>query len=106
MPEPGWVRVASVSDVPKGEVIDVQVGDRDIALYHLEDGEFCATDNFCTHEFARLSNGFLEDNEIECPLHAGRFDVRTGKALCPPVDIDVQVFEVQVSGNDVLIKLP
>jgi nitrite reductase/ring-hydroxylating ferredoxin subunit len=106
MPEPGWVRVAAVSEVPKGQVIAVKVGDRDVALYHLEDGEFCATDNVCTHEFARLSDGFLEENEIECPLHAGKFDVRTGQALCPPVETDLEVFEVQVSGEDVLIKLP
>ena len=105
MPEPGWVRVASVSDVPKGEVIDVQVGDRDIALYHLEDGEFCATDNFCTHEFARLSNGFLEDNEIECPLHAARFDVRTGKVLDPPATENLRTYPVRVVDNEIQIKL-
>jgi nitrite reductase/ring-hydroxylating ferredoxin subunit len=106
MPESEWVRVASASEVATGQVIAVKLGDRDVALYHLDSGEFCATDNVCTHEFARLSNGFLEDNEIECPLHAGRFDVRTGAALCPPVDTDLEVFEVKLSGDDVLIKQP
>ena len=106
MSESGWVRVASVSEVAKGQMIAVQVGDRDIALCHLESGEFCATDNVCTHEFARLTNGFLEDNEIECPLHGGRFDVRTGEPLCPPVETELEVFEVKVSGDDVLIKAP
>jgi nitrite reductase/ring-hydroxylating ferredoxin subunit len=106
MPEPEWVRVAAASDVAEGQVVAVKAGDREIALCHLETGEFCATDNICTHEFAQLSDGWLEDNELECPLHAGRFDVRTGKALCPPVETDLEVFEVQVSGDNVLVKLP
>ena len=106
MPEPEWVRVAAASDVAEGQVIAVKAGDREIALYHLESGEFCATDNVCTHEFAQLSDGWLEENVIECPLHAGRFDVRTGQALCPPVEKDLEVYEVRVSGEDVLVKLP
>jgi nitrite reductase/ring-hydroxylating ferredoxin subunit len=101
-----WVRVAGTADVPENSVIGVRVGDRDIALYHLPGGEFRATDNVCTHEYAQLSDGWLEDGEIECPLHAARFDVRTGKALCAPAEVDLPVFEVRVEGNDILVKLP
>ncbi len=84
----------------------MRVGEREIALYHLPDGEFRATDNVCTHEYAQLSDGWLENGEIECPLHAARFDVRTGKVLCAPADVDLPVFEVRVDGADVMIKLP
>ncbi|MBV8092566.1 MAG: non-heme iron oxygenase ferredoxin subunit [Acetobacteraceae bacterium] len=100
-----WVRVAKASAIPKGSVIGVQVGERDIALYHLQDGTFCATDNVCTHEFARLSEGWLEGEEIECPLHAGRFDVRTGEALCEPVVKDLEVYEVRQEGDDLLVEI-
>jgi nitrite reductase/ring-hydroxylating ferredoxin subunit len=105
MADAGWVRVASVKDVAEGEVIGVKAQGKDIALYHLEGGEFRATDNLCTHEFARLSDGWLEENEIECPLHAGKFDVRTGEALCAPVESPLRVYRVQVSGEDVLVEL-
>src|SRR5579863_1467292 len=81
MAEAGWVRVANVSDVAEGQVHAVRVGDREIALYHLAGGDFRATDNICTHEYAMLSDGWLEDGCIECPLHAARFDGKTGKAL-------------------------
>ncbi len=101
-----WVRVAATADVPENGVIGVRVGEREIALYHLPDGEFRATDNVCTHEYAQLSDGWLEDGEIECPLHAARFDVRTGKAMCAPAEVDLPVFEVRVEGGDVLVKLP
>lgn len=100
-----WVRVAAVGDVPENGVIGVRVGDKEIALYRLPDGEFRATDNVCTHEYAQLSDGWLENGEIECPLHAARFDIRTGKALCAPADVDLPVFEVKVEGADVLVKV-
>lgn len=100
-----WVRIAGTGEVPEGSVIAVKVGDREIALYHLDGGEFRATDNFCTHGAARLSEGFLDDNEIECPLHFGRFNVRTGEHLCPPLVKDIEVFEVAVRGSEVLVKL-
>ena len=101
-----WVRVASIGDVSENGVIAVRVGEREIALYRLPDGEFRATDNVCTHEYAQLSDGWFENGEIECPLHAARFDVRTGKALCAPADVDLPVFDVRVEGEDVLVKVP
>ena len=106
MADSQWVRVAGVADVAEGQVHAVRVGGREIALYHLPGGEFRATDNICSHEYAQLSDGWLEDGSIECPLHAARFDVRTGKALCAPAETDLDVYELRVEGGDLLMKLP
>ena len=106
MADAGWVRVAAVADVAEGAVKGVRVGDREIALYHLPGGEYRATDNICSHEYAQLSDGWLEDGCIECPLHAARFDVRSGKALCAPAEQDLDVFETRVEGADLLVRLP
>ncbi len=83
----------------------VRVGTRQIALYNLA-GRFYATDDLCTHAEASLSDGFLEGEEIECPLHQGRFHVPTGRALCIPVTEDVATFPVRVEGDDVLVDVP
>ena len=99
-----WVRVASASDLREGEVTSVMVGDDNIALYRLEDGVY-ATDNICTHEYACLSDGWLENGIIECPLHAGQFDVKTGKGLGPPIDVDLKTYSVKVEGDDVLVSV-
>ncbi len=101
-----WVKVAKAADVAEGQVLGLRVGEREIAVYHLEGGEYRASDNICTHEYAQLSEGWLEGHIIECPLHAGQFDVRTGKGLCAPIDRDLDVFEVRVTGDDVEVKLP
>jgi nitrite reductase/ring-hydroxylating ferredoxin subunit len=106
MADAGWVRVAAVSDVAEGQVHGVRVGGREIALYHLPGGDYRATDNICSHEYAQLSDGWLENGAIECPLHAARFDIKTGKALCAPAEHDLDVFEVKVEGSDLLLKMP
>ena len=77
-----------------------------IAIYHLEDGRVFATANVCTHEFALLSDGWLEGCEVECPLHSGRFDVTTGRALCEPLKRDIQRYDVDVRDDGIFIAMP
>ena len=59
----------------------------------------------CTHATGLLADGWVEDGEIECPLHQARFDIRTGKALCEPATEDLRTYPVKVEGGDVLIDL-
>jgi nitrite reductase/ring-hydroxylating ferredoxin subunit len=101
-----WVRVAAAKQVRPGEMLGVEAGGRKLALVHLEDGSWHATDNVCTHAFALLTDGWLEGDAIECPLHAGRFDVRSGHALCAPVDKDLATYPVKLDGTEVLVGLP
>lgn len=102
--ETGWVRVASRRDIAEGEVLGVEVVDHSIALYDV-DGRIFATDNICTHAYARLSDGWLDAEVIECPLHAARFDVRTGKVLDPPATEDLKTYPVRILGEEIEIKL-
>jgi len=100
----GWVKAASRASLAEGDVLGVLVGGKEIALYDI-DGTVYATDDICTHDYAKLSDGWLDKGEIECPLHAGRFDVKTGRALCPPVTDDVKTYPVRIVGDDIQIKL-
>jgi len=99
-----WVSVAKLDSIKPGDVVGVTLGEREIALYNI-DGAIYATDNLCTHAFALLSQGWLDGDCIECPLHGGRFEVKTGKALGAPVTKDIDVFPVKLEGDDVLVKL-
>jgi naphthalene 1,2-dioxygenase system ferredoxin subunit len=99
-----WVSVASRDAVPEGDVIAVTVGDREIALYGVG-GNVYATSNICTHGDARLCEGFLEGNEIECPLHQGRFDVTTGNAVLEPVTGSIRTFPVKIEDGQVLLQI-
>jgi naphthalene 1,2-dioxygenase system ferredoxin subunit len=99
-----WTDAAAVADVPEGDVVGVKVAGRDIALYEVE-GAIYATDNVCTHGQARMSDGFLEGSEIECPLHQGKFDVCTGQALCAPLTENIRTYAVKLLDNRVMLRL-
>jgi naphthalene 1,2-dioxygenase system ferredoxin subunit len=98
-----WIDVLAVDAVPEGDVTAVTVKGKEIALYEVE-GEVYATDNLCTHGAARMSDGFLEGREIECPLHQGRFDVCTGKALCAPLTQDIRTYAVRIENQRIWVK--
>ena len=104
MSSDGWIKAADRSALSDGEVVGVTVAGHEIALYDI-DGEIFATDDICTHAYAKLSDGWLEKGEIECPLHAGRFDIKTGKATAPPCVDDVKTYPVRVEGDEIQIKL-
>ena len=104
---PTWTRVADLADFGGDELLRVKLGDADIALYKADRG-ILATAGLCTHGHAYLADGLFDPESciIECPLHAGRFDVKTGKGQGAPIDKDLDVFEVKVEGGDILAKLP
>jgi naphthalene 1,2-dioxygenase system ferredoxin subunit len=100
----GWVKAADRGALSDGEVIGVVVAGHEVALYEM-DGEIFATDDICTHAYAKLSDGWMEKGEIECPLHAGRFDIKTGKATAPPCVDDIKSYPVRVEGGEIQVKL-
>jgi naphthalene 1,2-dioxygenase ferredoxin component len=99
-----WMTVADRASVGPDSVVAVKAGDLDIALYHIE-GQFYATSNVCTHAHALLSDGWLDGDVIECPLHGGRFEVKTGKGLGAPITCDLKMFPVRAEGNAIQVKL-
>ncbi len=99
-----WTRIADAEQLQDDEVVPVNTGTLKLALYRV-DGDFFVTDNICTHQYALLSDGYLEDGCIECPLHQARFDIRTGKALCAPASVDIKIYPVKVEAGEVLVDI-
>ena len=99
-----FVTVAKVGDLNPGEMMYVEVDDVPICLINL-DGEFHALNDVCTHQEASLSDGTIEGDEIECPLHGGAFDIRTGQAVAFPVVVPVETYPVRVLGDDVQVAV-
>ena len=99
-----FVTVAKVGDLNPGEMMYVEVDDVPICLINL-DGEFHALNDVCTHQEASLSDGSIEGDEIECPLHGGAFDIRTGQPVAFPVVVPVETYPVRVVGADVQVAV-
>ena len=104
MSDPIWTEATGEGDVPTDDVIGLVVQGRDIAFYNVG-GTICATDNICNHGQARLSEGFLLDDEIECPLHQGRFNVKTGAPTCEPVTESIRTYPVKIEAGRVWVQL-
>ena len=89
-----WVRVCTESELLPGESRVAWDGDTAILVVNL-DGELHALEDKCSHEDFELSAGEVRDGQVECVLHGARFDLRSGKALCPPAYLPVAKFPVK-----------
>ena len=98
-----WQEVAKVDDIPEDGTFLVDYGAEPVCLYNLG-GEIYATHDTCTHGQASLADGFVVDDQIECPLHQGMFDIKTGKATAAPCRIDVKTYQVKVENGKVFVK--
>lgn len=103
--ESDWVLVARKADIAEGSVQGVPLGDGFVAVYHLQGGAVCATSDVCTHEYARLSEGWLEGGTVVCPLHGGRFDAQTGAAVGRPATCALSVFRTALRGDEIWLEV-
>lgn len=101
-----FVRLAAASEVPRDAMRAFEHEGRRVAVYHVGD-QWYATDDICTHDYAHLSEGWLDPDDctVECPLHGSRFSLQTGAALSLPAFAPVAVHEVRVDGDDLLVAL-
>lgn len=99
-----WTDAASLSEVNDWQMLALPLAGKEIALFSVDDQVY-ATDAMCTHGEGRLCDGFLEGHEIECPLHQGRFDLRTGQALCAPLTENLRTYPVKIEAGRVFVAL-
>jgi nitrite reductase/ring-hydroxylating ferredoxin subunit len=100
----GPVPVCATADLPPGSVKSFDVGDETVAIYNV-DGEFYATHAYCTHAIANLGDGVLDGDIIECTLHFGAFNVKTGKAIQAPCFTDLKTYKTEVKDGQVYVDL-
>ena len=101
---PTRIALCRATDVAEGTAIRVEHGDLVLAVYNV-DGEYFVTDDMCTHGPGSLSEGYLEDDEIECNFHGGRFNVRTGEVAGPPCMVPIKTYKVILDGDTVAIEI-
>lgn len=103
IPVDNWTQVAEASEVPEDGTFLVDLGATPVCLYNLA-GTIYATHDTCTHGQASLADGFIEGENIECPLHQGLFHIPTGKAVGAPCKIDIQTYPVKIEDGKVFLK--
>ncbi|MEM7407283.1 MAG: non-heme iron oxygenase ferredoxin subunit [Pseudomonadota bacterium] len=102
-PDDDWHAVCGVDDLGDEDVLQYLVdGETPVAVYNV-DGEFYATSDLCTYQHASLSDGFVADDEIECPAHQCRFHIVTGEVRAGPASEDLAAYSVRVHGDTVYV---
>lgn len=101
-----WMTLCSKSELREDYPHAAQVGGREIGIFLL-DNQYYALDNRCPHAEARLSQGFIEDGQVECPLHEARFDLRSGRCTHMPQygGTGVRSYPVRVQGEDIQVQI-
>ncbi len=96
-------RLCSSTDVPEGEVFQVDLGDgRVLAVYRVDSAVY-ATDDLCSHGDASLADGEIEDGKIVCPYHLGSFCIRTGEPTGAPCSVPIRTYQVTELAGDILL---
>ena len=98
-----WVDVATTAELSPGASCVVEVDGVMIAVFNL-DGEYYAIEDLCTHDGGELVSGELAGEEIVCPRHGARFNIKTGEVTAPPAYEDVATFPVRVQEGKIQVK--
>lgn len=100
-----FILACTITDVEEEEVRRFDHNDKTYAIYHSPDGNFFATDGYCTHEKAHLADGIVDEFEIECPLHFGAFDYRTGDPTVAPACEKLKTYPVKIENDNVYLDI-
>jgi nitrite reductase/ring-hydroxylating ferredoxin subunit len=100
----GWQEVAELSQLDPEFPLGVEVEGTKIGIYQCGDAVH-ALEDICPHAFALMSQGYVEDGIIECPLHGARFEIAGGKCLNEIGQRDLQTYPVRIVDGRIAIKL-
>src|SRR5438128_12242514 len=95
-----FVKMATVSEIPPGEMTIVELDGQEIAIANLN-GEFVAFQNECTHRSRPLGEGILMGDVVERPFDAGQFRGRSGEVVSPPPAEPIPTYAVPIDGDDI-----
>lgn len=99
------IRICAVADIKPGKAIRVKVGDLAIAVVRTKAGEVKAISDTCSHGEISLSEGFVDNETIECWAHGAKFSLETGAALTLPAFEPVPVYEVIIENDDIYLEI-
>jgi 3-phenylpropionate/trans-cinnamate dioxygenase ferredoxin component len=101
-----WIKICETKPLKNGDLLDFDYGDKNI-LISKAGNKIYATDRICTHAYADLSTGFMNENEktITCPLHMSIFKLEDGTPQNLPAEEPLKTYKVKIQDNWVYILM-
>ena len=100
-----FAKVADVNELPPGERLFVTIDETQIIIFNLA-GMFYAIGDVCSHDGNVLDDAPVEGDDVVCPRHGARFDVRNGKAVSLPAVVDIPAYPVRVREGQIEVGVP
>jgi nitrite reductase/ring-hydroxylating ferredoxin subunit len=98
------IELCNASELEVGAALRVERDDLTLAVFNVE-GEFFVTDDACTHGPGSLSEGYIEDDIVECNFHNGQFNIKTGEVVAPPCMVPVKTYKTVVENGKVFVEI-
>ena len=99
----GKALVGKANDLQPGMVVRVVLDGVPVAVFNV-DGDFHAIGDTCSHEEASLSEGFIDEDIVECPKHGAMFHIPTGENRSLPATRPVPLFRAVVEGDELYVE--
>lgn len=116
-----FIKIAKTEEIAEGKVRKFEVNNVEVAIARV-DGQYIAFDDRCPHMNAPLSQGKVKNDEVECPFHHARFNLKTGqKTSDPKIPVprfikmgnmmanikvgNLQLYNAKVEGDDIYLEV-
>lgn len=99
-----FLEALKTEKIADGEMKLTELGEEAVVVARVGT-DFYAFNNICTHKHCSLSAGTIEGQEVTCPCHGGKFDVKTGEAVGLPAVLPVKTYPVKVENGTVMVCL-
>ena len=100
-----WIKVCKKEEIEVEDLIRFDFENKTFAIYCSPSEEYFCTDGICTHENVHLEDGLVMDDIIECPMHNGQFNYKTGKAVRSPACDDLKTYDLKIIEDDIYIDI-
>ncbi len=99
-----WISVCTRAEVSEDEPKAIELDTHKIGVF-LIDEQYFAIENVCPHAFALLTEGFVEANTVECPLHEAIFDIPSGILKSGPGCRNLSTYPVRIEGDQIQVDM-
>lgn len=101
-----WVKVHNANSLSNGDLISFDYNNKKLLIAKAQN-KIYVTDRICTHEYADLSTGFLNEEEktVTCPLHLSIFKLDDGIPQNPPAEKPLKTYSIKIEDNWVYVLI-
>jgi 3-phenylpropionate/trans-cinnamate dioxygenase ferredoxin component len=99
-----WRCAGELAQLSEDDPIEYRFDGVEVGIFKLGE-QIYALENVCPHAYALLTQGFIDGETVECPLHEAVFHIPSGKCLKEPGGRDLKTYAVRLAGEEIQIKV-